>query len=145
MITHFDHVTVAVRDLQPAIDFFALLGFEEEKRVIIKDEPFSSYMGVPDIEADHVTLAVPGASPRFEVQVLHFRTPEAATMAKNDPRLDKLGFNHICFAVKEAEAMARRLKSKGVEVRSELKNFHSRQLFFITGPEGITVELAEWS
>lgn len=145
MITHFDHVTVAVRDLQPAIDFFALLGFEEEKRVVIKDEPFSSYMGVPDIEADHVTLAVPGASPRFEVQVLHFRTPEAAAIAKNDPRLDKLGFNHICFAVKEAEAMVRRLKSKGVEVRSELKNFHSRQLFFITGPEGITVELAEWS
>jgi hypothetical protein len=46
--------------------------------------------------------------------------------------------------VKEAEAMVRDLKSKGVEMRSELTNFHNRQLFFITGPEGITVERAEW-
>jgi catechol 2,3-dioxygenase-like lactoylglutathione lyase family enzyme len=144
MITHFDHVTVAVRDLQAAIDFFSLLGFEEDKRVVIKDEPFSGYMGVSDIEADHVTLAIPEASPRFEVQVLHYRTPEAAAMAKNNPRLDKLGFNHICFAVKDAETMIKHLKSNDVYVRSELKNFHSRQLFFVTGPEGITVELAEW-
>lgn len=145
MITHFDHVTVAVRDLQAAIDFFALLGFEEDKRVVIAGEPFSSYMGLQDIEADHVTLAIPGASPRFEVQVLHYRTPDADAMAANDSRLDKLGFNHICFAVKDAEAMVRDLKSRGVEVRSELTNFHNRQLFFITGPEGITVELAEWT
>lgn len=145
MITHFDHVTVAVRDLQAAIDFFKLLGFEEDKRVVIKDEPFAGYMSVPDIEADHVTLSIPGVTPHFEVQVLHFRTPEAEAMAKNDPRLDKLGFNHICFAVANAEAMVRDLKSKGVEVRSELKNFHNRQLFFLTGPEGITVELAEWT
>ena len=144
MITHFDHVTVAVRDLQAAIDFFALLGFEEDKRVVIKGEPFSGYMGVDEIEADHITLAVPGLSPRFAVQILHYRNPEAAAMTANDPRLDKLGFNHICFAVKDAEAMVRHLKSHGVEVKSELKAFHSRQLFFLTGTEGITVELAEW-
>lgn len=145
MITHFDHVTVAVRDLQAAIDFFALLGFEADKSVVIAGEPFAGYMGVPDIEADHVTLAIPGAAPRFEVQVLHYRHPAAAQMPQNDPRLDKLGFNHICFAVTDAAAMVRHLKSHGVEVRSELKAFHNRRLFFITGPENITVELAEWS
>ena len=57
-------------------------------------------------------------------------------MAQNDPRLDKLGFNHICFAVKNAEEMVHHLKSKGVEVRSELKDFHSRQLFFYYWPGG---------
>ena len=46
--------------------------------------------------------------------------------------------------MKDAEAMVRHLKSHGVEVKSELKAFHSRQLFFLTGTEGITVELAEW-
>ena len=145
MITHFDHVTVAVCDLSAAIAFFGLLGFEDDKSVVIAGESFAGYMGIPDIEADHITLAIPGITPRFEVQILHYRTPEAEAMAANDPRLDKLGFNHICFAVKDAEAMVSHLKSHGVEVRSELKDFHNRQLFFITGPEGITVELAEWS
>jgi hypothetical protein len=31
-----------------------------------------------------------------------------------------------------------------VEVRAQLKDFHDRKLFFLTGPEGITIELAQW-
>ncbi len=143
MITHFDHVTVAVRDLDAAIRFFGLLGFEVDKSVVIAGEPFATYMGVPDIEADHVTLAVPGMTPRFEMQILRYRAPRAQL----DPvisRLDKLGFNHICFAVDDAQATVDRLKAEGVEVRAELTAFHNRRLFFLTGPEGITVELAQW-
>ncbi|MEK9660667.1 MAG: VOC family protein [Alphaproteobacteria bacterium] len=144
MIRHFDHVTVAVRDLDAARHFFGLLGFVEDKAVVISGEPFASYMGVDGIEADHVTLAIPGLEPRFEVQILHYRHPDA----KPDPvieRLDKLGFNHICFAVDDAQATADHLRANGVEVRSELELFHDRRLFFVTGPEGITVDLAQWS
>jgi len=144
MIKHFDHVTVCVRDLDAAIAFFGLLGFEVDKAVVIAGEPFASYMSVPDIEADHVTMAVPGATPRFEVQLLHYRHPEAQS-DEVIARLDKLGFNHICFAVDDAEATLRHLKANGVEVRSELSNFHNRRLIFLTGPEGITVELAQWA
>lgn len=143
MIKHFDHVTVCVRELDTAKRFFGLLGFEEGKSVVISGEPFATYMGLEEIEADHVTLVVPGLSPRFEVQLLHYRHPEAQA----DPhisRLDKIGFNHICFAVDDAEATVEHLKSNGVDVRGELKGFHNRRLFFVAGPEGITVELAQW-
>ena len=88
-------------------------------------------------------LVAQDAAPRLEVQVLHYRSPEALP----DPvieRLDKLGFNHICFAVENAEATAKHMRDNGVEVRGELKLFHNRQLFFLTGPEGITIELAQW-
>jgi catechol 2,3-dioxygenase-like lactoylglutathione lyase family enzyme len=143
MLKHFDHVTVCVRDLAAAKRFFALLGFEEDKSVVISGKRFADYMGLDEIEADHVTLVVPGASPRLEVQLLYYRRPEAQI----DPdisRLDKIGFNHICFAVDDAAATVERLKAAGVEVRGELEGFHQRRLFFLTGPEGITVELAEW-
>jgi catechol 2,3-dioxygenase-like lactoylglutathione lyase family enzyme len=143
MIKHFDHVTVCVRDLDAARHFFCLLGFEEEKSVVISGERFATYMGLDEIEADHVTLVVPGTSPRFEVQLLHYQLPEVQT-DPNVARLDRIGFNHICFAVDDAEATVKHLESHGVEVRSELKGFHNRQLFFLTGPEGITVELAQW-
>lgn len=143
MIKHFDHVTVCVRDLEAARRFFQQLGFVEDMAVVISGEPFASYMGVEEIEADHVTMAVPGTEPRFEVQILRYRKPEAQA----DPtigRLDRVGLNHICFAVDDADAMAERLRAEGVEVRGELEAFHDRKLYFLTGPEGITVELAQW-
>ncbi|MFO1129647.1 MAG: VOC family protein [Rhodospirillales bacterium] len=143
MIRHFDHVTVCVSDLEAATRFFGLLGLTVDKAVVIAGEPFAAYMGLDAIEADHVTLVRPGAAPRFEVQLLHYRRP-VPTRDPNMARLDRLGFNHICFAVDDIEATIADLRSKGVEVRGELKRFHDRQLFFLTGPDGITVELAEW-
>lgn len=143
MIKHFDHVTVCVRDLEGAKRFFGLLGFEVDKSVVISGEPFAAYMGLAEIEADHVTMAIPGASPRFEVQLLHYRRPEVLA-DPNIARLDKVGFNHICFAVDDARATAEYLRMNGVEVRGELQGFHDRRLFFVTGPEDITVELAQW-
>lgn len=55
-----------------------------------------------------------------------------------------MGFNPICFAVEDAVATVEHVKAHGVEVRSELPMFHNRRLFFLTGPKGITVELAQW-
>ena len=143
MIKNFDHVTICVRDTAAATRFFGLLGFVEDKSVVISGKRFADYMGIDGIEADHITLIVPDVEPRFEVQILHFHNPKPA----DDPlieRLDKVGFNHICFAVDDAAAMVANLKANGIEVRSELKGFHERLLYFITGPEGITVELAQW-
>ena len=34
MIKHFDHVTVAVRDVEAAKSFFVLLGFKEDQSVV---------------------------------------------------------------------------------------------------------------
>jgi catechol 2,3-dioxygenase-like lactoylglutathione lyase family enzyme len=109
MAKHFDHVTVCVSDLEAAKRFFGLLGLKEDESVVISGERFPTYMGLDEIEADHVTLVLPGASPRFEVQLLHYRRPEAAR-DPNIARLDKLGFNHICFAVDVIEALVENLQ-----------------------------------
>ena len=142
-LRHFDHVTVAVRDLDGARRFFALLGFRVERAVVIAGAPFDGYMGVPGIEADHVTLVHETAAPRLELQLLRYRRPEA--YPGNDPtRLDALGYNHVCFAVDDVDAELARLAAHGITPQSGVLDFHDRKLVFLTGPEGITVELAEW-
>ena len=143
MIMHLDHVTVVVRDVAKAKEFFALLGFKEEKSVVISGDMFSRYMGVEGIEAEHVTLVSTRSSPRFEIQLLKYHRPHPPTVS-DAANLEKLGFNHICFAVKDIEAEVKRLTSHGVALRNDVMTFHSRKLVFLTGPEGITVELAEW-
>ena len=143
MLRHFDHVTIVVRDIEAAKHFFGLLGFEEDKMVVIEGKKFSAYMGVDGIEAEHVTLALANVSPRTEVQLLKYRHPDPLV----DPdigNLAKLGFNHICFAVDDLEAELARLKANGVTTRNDVMEFNDRKLVFLCGPEGVTVELAQW-
>ena len=141
MIRKFDHVTAVVRDLAAARQFFGLLGFQEIKAVVISGKVMEDYMGVSGIEADHVTLAI--ENPHTEVQLLHYRHPGPI----EDPhirQLNKIGFNHICFGVDDLEAEIARLTAAGVKLRNKMMDFHGRKLVFLDGPEGITIELAEW-
>jgi len=142
VILHIDHVTIVVRDLGKATAFFGLLGFVEDKSVVISGDRFARYMGVPEIEAEHLTL-VSKQKPRFEIQLLRYLKPERLPEA-DAKNLAKPGFNHICFAVTDLDGEVRRLTDQGVSLRNEVMDFHDRKLVFLSGPEGITVELAEW-
>ncbi|BDG74630.1 VOC family protein [Roseomonas fluvialis] len=143
MLRNFDHLTIVVRDLDRARAFFAVLGFRKAIAVVIKGEPFDTYMGVPGIEADHVTLVLENVMPRTEIQLLHYRHPDPVP----DPQirnLAKLGMNHICFAVDDVAEEVAKLEAAGFKTRNAIMDFHARKLVFIDGPEGVTVELAEW-
>ena len=143
MVKHFDHVTIVVRDLDQAKRFFGLLGFKEAITVVISGETMDQYMGVKGMEADHVTLVLEHAEPRTEIQLLRYRRPAALP----DPHisdLNKLGFNHVCFAVEDIEAEVAKMRAAGFETRNEIMDFHARKLVFLAGPEGVTVELSEW-
>jgi catechol 2,3-dioxygenase-like lactoylglutathione lyase family enzyme len=143
MLKRFDHLTIVVRDVARAKAFFAVLGFKEAMSVVIAGEPFASYMGVAGIEAEHVTLVLEGVEPRTEIQLLKYRHPDPLP----DPHireLNKLGMNHICFAVDDIDAEVAKLKAHGFKTRNEIMDFHARKLVFVDGPEGVTIELSQW-
>src|SRR5262245_35316547 len=124
MLRHFDHLTIVVRDLERAKEFFAVLGFKEATSVVIAGEPFASYMGVPDIKADNVTLVLENVSPRTEIQLLRYQHPAALPDA-HIRDLDKIGMNHICFAVDDVEEEVAKLEARGFKTRNEIMDFHS--------------------
>jgi len=143
MLKGFDHFTIVVRDVGKAKSFFSLLGCQEDTSVVISCPVVSAYMGVTGMEAYHVTLVLAGASPRLEVQLLHYRRPDPLP----DPhieRLEKLGFNHVAFSVDDIEGTVATLRARGIETRGEVMDFHARKLVFLKGPEGVTVELVQW-
>lgn len=72
MFLNPDHVTIAVADACPAIEFFSLLGFRKEHVATIDGGLPARYMGMPGMKAEHITLALEGADPRFEIQLLEF-------------------------------------------------------------------------
>ena len=140
----FDHVTFAVRDLDDAKGFFALLGFEETASTVVTGEVMSAYMGIPEWKADHVTLTRTRSPSHQEVQLLRFHEPQL--VPRRDERdLARLGFNHVCFAVDDLEATISILEANGVRLRSQVMDFHDRRLVLLVGPEDVTIELAEWT
>jgi hypothetical protein len=50
----------------------------------------------------------------------------------------------IVVTVEDIEAEVRRLTASGIALRNEIMEFHDRKLVFLSGPEGVTVEFAQW-
>jgi catechol 2,3-dioxygenase-like lactoylglutathione lyase family enzyme len=143
MISNFDHVTIVVEDAEEAIKFFALLGFVFDKSVMISGDVMGEYMGVSGIEAEHITLVIPDAKPRQEIQMLRYLKPVVEDDGESGV-LTRTGFNHVCFRVDDLDAAVEKLVAAGVELRNRPMVFHDRKLVFTRGPSDVVVELAEW-
>src|ERR1022692_220194 len=109
---------------------------------MVSGEEMSRYMGITDLTADHVTLVLDGAATHQEVQLLRFHQPQVVDDS-GAGTLDRTGFNHVCFRVRDLDGMLARLAVCAFTPRNEVMAFHDRRLVFLDGP-GVVVELAEW-
>lgn len=144
MIRNPDHITLAVADADAAIAFFALLDFHVSHVARIDGGEPAHYMGMDSMQADHITLALEGSDPRFEIQLLHFDRPDPGVPSDEPTNHRVLGFNHLALRVDDLAATTARLEASGVEALSDEMDYISRRLRFLRGPEGITIELVEW-
>lgn len=137
-----NHVTIVVREIAPARAFFALFGFEELETKFISGKVMEDYMGVPGIEAEHVTLVLKGFTPHFDIQLLRYIKPEP----KENPNVRDLtatGYNHLCFSVDDLDGLMERLAAAGVRSRNDGMEFRDYKMAFVWGPENITLELVQ--
>jgi catechol 2,3-dioxygenase-like lactoylglutathione lyase family enzyme len=139
-----DHVTIAVASAAPAIEFFGLLGFREEHVATIDGGQPAQYMGMPDMKARHITLALQGSDPRFEIQLLEFDPAPPPDPGEHPTNLRRRGYNHLAFRVDDIEAVTAHLTAHGVRMLSDEMDYISRRLRLFEGPEGITLELVQW-
>jgi len=144
MSATFDHVTICVTDVDEAVRFFGVLGFEVVKQVVATGPQMDAYMGLTDMHADHVTLAIPGADPYQEIQLLRFASPPVEVDAGSG-FLARTGLNHFCFRVDDIAATLQAFVDAGFEARNELMHFNDRDLVFLRGPANAVVELAQWT
>ena len=143
MILNPDHVTIAVADAGPAIEFFALLGFRKDHVATIDGGLPARYMGMPGMKAQHITLALEGANPHFEIQLLEFDPTPGIDPGAHPTNLRQRGFNHLAFRVDDIEADTAHLVANGVTMLSDEMDYISRKLRLFEGPEGITLELVQ--
>jgi catechol 2,3-dioxygenase-like lactoylglutathione lyase family enzyme len=140
-----DHVTIAVREVDAAVELLGHFGFRRDHDAHIDGGAPAEYMGMPMMQADHITLVLSGAEPRFEIQLLHFTDDGGVDPAGATPSsLTRRGMNHLCLRVDDLAAASAYLQSVGVQPINDELDYISRKLQFFEGPEGVTIELAEW-
>src|SRR5262245_47166812 len=100
-------------------------------------------MGMPEINAQHITLALEGAEPHFEIQLLEFDPRPPEDPGEHPTNLRRRGYNHLAFRVDDISAATSRLIAHGVKMLSDEMNYISRRVRFFEGPEGITLELVQ--
>jgi len=144
MFRNPDHITIAVADAATAIAFFELLGFRKSHVATIDGGEPATYMGMPDMKAEHITLVLEGAEPRFEIQLLEFEPRPGEDPGEHPTNLRRRGYNHLALRVDDIAAATAHLEAGGVTMLSEEMDYISRRLRFFEGPEGITLELVQW-
>jgi lactoylglutathione lyase len=123
-VSELIHTCYRVIDLDRSKDFYEKLGFEEIRRVPIRDEATNLFMGLP------------GDGARLELTCNHDVT---------DPYEIGTGYGHIAVSVDDLDAALERLAELGIEPEKppySVREGGSR-LCFVRDPDDYRIELIE--
>jgi lactoylglutathione lyase len=119
------HTCYRIGDIDRSVDFYSKLGFEEVRRMPIRDEAINVFMNMPG----------DGDIPRLELTYNH----GVDSYDLGD------GYNHIALAVKDLDGTLAGLADGGVE--PEKPPYHvsdgGPRICFVRDPDGYRVELIE--
>ena len=117
------HTCYRIGDIDRSVAFYAALGFEELRRMPIRDEAINVFMGLP------------GDGPRLELTYNHGVTEyELGT-----------GYNHIAITVADLDEVLPALAAQGIEPEKppyQVREGGSR-ICFVRDPDGYRIELIE--
>ena len=118
------HTCYRILDLDRSVAFYEKLGFQELRRMPIRDEATNVFMGLP------------GDGARLELTHNHHRT---------EPYEIGDGYGHIAISVDELDATLERLAELGIEPEKPpytVREGGSR-LCFVRDPDGYRIEILE--
>ena len=117
------HTCYRIGDIDRSVAFYEALGFEEYRRMPIRDEAINVFMGLP------------GDGPRLELTYnFGVDSYEVGT-----------GYGHIAVGVEDLDATLERLAEQGIEPERPpytVREGGSR-LCFVRDPDGYRIELIE--
>jgi lactoylglutathione lyase len=118
------HTCYRILDIDRSVDFYGALGFEELRRLPIRDEAINVFMGLP------------GDGARLEL---------TWNRDRDEPYDVGTGYGHIAVTVEDLDATLERLAGAGIEPERApytVREGGSR-LCFVRDPDGYRIELIE--
>jgi catechol 2,3-dioxygenase-like lactoylglutathione lyase family enzyme len=140
-VTSFVHIGLVVEDLDETVRFLSLLGFNCGKPGVHGGGWIDRIIGLENATVEVVMARGPDGSDIFEV--VRFRSP-AAGAQEAAPAANRPGLRHVAFTVDDVRGVVDRVRAAGWETVGEIVDFENTFLLcYVSGPEGLIVELAE--
>ena len=140
-VTNFVHVGLVVEDLDEAVRFLALLGFDCGEPAVFGGEWIDRIIGLENVPVVVVLARTPDGSDTFVV--VRFHSPSAGAQ-EPAPAANRPGIRHIAFTVDDVRGVVDRVREAGWETVGEIVDYENTYLVcYVRGPEGLIVELAE--
>jgi len=119
------HTCYRIGDVDRSVAFYEALGFEERRRMPIREEAINVFMGLPG-DGDRLELTYNFGVDSYEIGT---------------------GYGHIAVSVDDLAATLERLRAQGIEPEREpyrVREGGSR-ICFVRDPDGYRVELIDRS
>jgi lactoylglutathione lyase len=118
------HTCYRVLDLDRSVPFYEALGFEERRRIPIRDEATNVFMGLP------------GDGERLELTFNHGTT---------EPYDIGTGYGHVAVTVDDLDGTLERLSERGIAPERAPYTIREggNRLCFVRDPDGYRIELIE--
>jgi lactoylglutathione lyase len=117
------HTCYRITDIDRSVAFYEALGFEERRRMPIRDEAINVFMGLPG-DGDRLELTYNFGTESYDLGT---------------------GYSHIAVTVDDLDAALERLAGQGIQ--PEKPPYRVRQggsrLCFVRDPDGYRIELIE--
>ena len=119
------HTCYRITDVDRSVPFYEALGFEERRRMPIREEAINVFMGLPG-DGDRLELTYNFGVDSYDVGT---------------------GYGHVAVAVDDLEQTLARLKEQGID--PEREPYRVREggslLCFVRDPDGYRIELIDRS
>ena len=119
------HTCYRITDVDRSVAFYEALGFEERRRVPIREEAINVFMSMPD----------DGPEPRLEL---------TCNFGVDSYEIGS-GYGHIAIAAPDLDGTLERLKAQGIEPERPPYTIREggNRLCFVRDPDGYRIELIE--
>lgn len=140
-VRSLEHIGVIVEDLDAAVDFFVLLGFERGETMSVGGEWADRVNGLTGTQVDMCFVTAPDGSGALELS--RFREPASPPRGADAPS-NVPGLRHLAYRVDDLEELLVRVRAAGWETVAEVVRFEDQWLVcYVRGPEGLIIELGE--
>jgi lactoylglutathione lyase len=117
------HTCYRIGEIDRSVSFYEALGFEERRRMPIREEAINVFMGLPG-DGDRLELTYNHGVDSYELGT---------------------GYNHIALTVPDLDATLEELSGKGIEPEKPPYTVREggNRICFVRDPDGYRVELIE--
>ena len=120
------HTCYRIMDIDRSVAFYEALGFQEKRRLPIRDEAINVFMNLPE----------DGDEPRLELTY---------NIGRTEPYEIGTGYGHIAITAPDLDGTLARLAEQGIEPEREPYRVSEggSRICFVRDPDGYRIEIIE--